>query len=61
MAGPLTGIHVWAEGDSWWRIAERYTGSGLNWVALAWANPHVTNPNDVPTGTRIYLPGELTK
>lgn len=58
---PITGIHVWDEHDTWWSIAARYTGNGLNWVALAHANPQVTNPNKVPLGTRINIPGELAE
>lgn len=59
MAAPIVGIHVWAEGDTWWQIAQRYTGNGLNWYALAVANPQVKNPNKVPAGTRLVIPQGL--
>lgn len=61
MARPLTGIHIWSEGDTWWSIAARYTGSGLNWIYLAEANPQIRNPNKVPDGSRISIPKELTE
>ena len=56
---PVAGIHIWDEHDTWWRIATRYTGNGLNWILLARANPQVKNPNLVPAGTRIRIPGDL--
>lgn len=60
MAAPIAGIHVWTEHDTWWDIAAHYTGTGLNWVLLADANPHVKNPNKVPVGTRLKIPKDLT-
>lgn len=56
---PVAGIHIWAEHDTWWSIAARYTGTGLNWILLARANPHCKNPNKVPVGTRLRIPGNL--
>lgn len=56
---PVAGIHVWTEHDTWWGVAARYTAHGANWVHIAVANPHVRNPNDVPVGTRLWIPGEL--
>jgi len=61
MRAPVTRIHVWADGDTWWAIAHRYTGTGLNWVLLAEANPHITNPNKVPEGTRVKIPRSLAE
>lgn len=56
---PVASIHVWQSHDTWWAIARRYTGSGLNWVHIVWANPEVRNTNDVPVGTRLRIPGWL--
>lgn len=61
MAAPIAGIHVWADNDNWWDIAATYTGSGLNWVTLAHLNPHITNPNKVPPGTRVNIPRDMTE
>lgn len=58
---PVAGIHVWDAEDTWWEIARRYTGSGLNWYALAAANPQITNPNLVPVGTRVFVPKALLR
>lgn len=60
MAALIREIHVWDEHDNWWDVAHRYTGHGANWVHLADANPHITNPNKVPTGTSLFIPMELT-
>ena len=56
---PVAAIHSWDTYDTWWDIAYRYTGSGLNWYALARANPQITNPNRVPVGTRVMIPKGL--
>lgn len=61
MAAPIAGIHIWNEHDTWWSIAARYTGSGLNWILLAEANPHITNPNKVTPGVRVNIPRELVE
>lgn len=58
---PVAGYHVWEEWDTWWDVAAKYTGSGLNWYALALANRHVRNPNRVPAGTHIRIPRELLR
>ena len=61
MAVPIAGIHIWTEGDTWWQIAQRYTGSGLNWISLAEFNAHIRNPNQVPIGSRVNIPQELVE
>jgi len=47
---------TWDDTTTWWGLAQRFTPSGLNWVHLVNANPHVGNPNNVPLGSRITIP-----
>lgn len=61
MAIPIAGIHIWTEDDTWWQVAQKYTGSGLNWIVLAEFNYHIRNPNQVPVGARISIPRELVE
>ena len=44
------------EGDSWWRLAERFYGDGRRYVALRDANG---NPKDLRPGDMIVLPREI--
>jgi nucleoid-associated protein YgaU len=44
------------EGDSWWRIAERFYGDGAHHVALRDANG---NPKDIRPGDMIVIPREI--
>ena len=45
-------------GDSLWKIASRYLGNGNRWREIASANPEIRNPDQIPAGLEIHLPGE---
>jgi nucleoid-associated protein YgaU len=42
-------------GDSLWKLAKFYLGSGTRWRELAALNPEVTNPDVIRTGERIRV------
>jgi nucleoid-associated protein YgaU len=44
-----------AAGDTLWAIAEKYYGSGYNWVDIAQAN-NLANPNLIAAGQTLNLP-----
>jgi len=44
-----------AKGDHLWAIAEKFYGSGYNWVDIAKEN-HLTNPNRIFVGQEIIIP-----
>lgn len=44
-----------SKGDSLWKIAEKYYGSGYNWIDLAKEN-HLTNPNLISEGQVLKVP-----
>lgn len=45
------------KGDSWWRLAERYLGSGTRWYELRSLNPAVNEqPEFLKLGTTIVVP-----
>ena len=45
-----------ASGDSLWRLAECYLGSGAKWRKLADLNPQIVEPRRLPVGLWIRLP-----
>jgi nucleoid-associated protein YgaU len=45
-------------GDSLWKLAERYFGSGLRWKRLAALNPQLADPNRLRVGDWIQTPSE---
>jgi len=44
-----------SRGDSLWKIAARYLGSGTKWWDLAELNPQLANPSRIYVGERIRL------
>jgi nucleoid-associated protein YgaU len=47
--------HTIAEGENLWQIAEKYYGSGYNWVTLATEN-NIQNPDYITAGQTINIP-----
>jgi nucleoid-associated protein YgaU len=45
-------------GDSLWRLAQRYFGSGSRWKRLAALNPQLANPSRILVGEWIHVPAE---
>jgi nucleoid-associated protein YgaU len=52
---PAESVRV-VRGDSLWKLAERYLGSGLRWPELAELNPQIPNPSLIHVGELIRLP-----
>lgn len=52
--------HTVANGEHLWGIAEKYYGSGYNWVDIAKAN-NLVNPNRLLVGQTLTLPKVETK
>ncbi len=48
-------IHEIQEGESLWVIAEKYYGSGYNWVDIAKVN-NLANPNLLAKGVKLIIP-----
>lgn len=48
--------HTVAKGDSLWKIAEKYYGSGYNWVDIAKANNYVPEKSNLALGQELQLP-----
>lgn len=44
-----------AEGEDLWSVAEKFYGSGYNWVDIVEANK-ITNPDRVEAGTELTIP-----
>ncbi len=49
------GSHVIEPGDSLWKIAAKYYGSGAKWKTIADANPDA-NPDDLKIGATLKIP-----
>lgn len=45
-------------GDSLWKLAQRYFGSGSRWKRLAALNPQLANPSRILVGEWIHVPVE---
>lgn len=43
-------------GDSLWKLAVEYFGTGLRWRAIAAMNPNISNPDRVRVGELVRLP-----
>lgn len=68
LAGPVSGqsaadgssaarTHTVERGDTLWRIAERYLGSGFEWRRIADANPSAgTDPSALEIGALLTIP-----
>lgn len=50
-----------APGDSLWRLAEWYMGTGGRWHELAELNPEISNPNLLHVGAWIHVPSEASR
>jgi nucleoid-associated protein YgaU len=48
-------------GDSLWKLAKKYLGSGLRWHELAALNPEVSNPDILRIGESIHLPNSQAR
>lgn len=44
------------EGDSLWRISERFYGSGYQWTAIVRAEDAPKDPNYLPVGEKVSMP-----
>lgn len=44
------------EGDSLWRISERFYGTGYKWTTIVRSGDAPKNPNDLPAGETVFLP-----
>ncbi len=44
------------EGDSLWRISERFYGSGCKWPTIVRAEDAPKNPDYLPAGETVYIP-----
>jgi nucleoid-associated protein YgaU len=44
-------------GDSLWRLARQNLGRGARWTQLRAANPAIADPNRLPVGIQLLLPG----
>lgn len=51
----LPTTHKIAEGEDLWKIAEKYYGSGYNWVDIAEEN-NITNPDQIEVGAELTIP-----
>lgn len=52
---PLPTTHIVRESDSLWTIAEKYYGSGYNWISIANKN-NLTNPDRIQVGQKLEIP-----
>ena len=52
--------HTVAAGEDLWKIAEKYYGSGYNWVDIASANK-LNNPNKLLVGQALEIPKTAVK
>ena len=57
LAGSLSRQKV-QPGDSWWKLADRYLGSGSRWAEMLRVNPGVNHdPGRLPAGIDVFVPG----
>jgi nucleoid-associated protein YgaU len=53
--GELPTKHVVGDNESLWTIAEKYYGTGYNWIDIRDAN-NIANPNQISTGQELVIP-----
>ena len=51
----LPATHTITEGEDLWKIAEKYYGSGYNWVDIAREN-NISNPDQIFIGQELNIP-----
>lgn len=51
----LPSTHVVTDGESLWSIAEKYYGTGYNWVDIKEAN-NIDNPDSIADGQELAIP-----
>src|SRR5262249_32523527 len=57
LAGSLSRQKV-QPGDSWWKLAAHYLGSGSRWTELLRVNPGLNrDPGRLPAGIYVFVPG----
>lgn len=55
---PAAGIHVIQEGDSLWKLAKKYLGSGDRYKEIMEANQEaISHPNMLRMGQKLIIPG----
>ncbi|MAX23756.1 MAG: hypothetical protein CMJ19_04555 [Phycisphaeraceae bacterium] len=54
-ASPSSAIHVVSKGETLWRIAKKYYGSGKRWTDIAQAN-NISDPNRIYVGMKLTIP-----
>lgn len=54
-ATPLPATHTVAQGESLWKIAEKYFQSGYNWIDIAQAN-NLADPESIEVGQSLSIP-----
>ncbi|MDE6749489.1 MAG: LysM peptidoglycan-binding domain-containing protein [Lachnospiraceae bacterium] len=47
------------EGDSLWRISERFYGTGYKWMTIVRAEDAPKDPNYLPVGETVFMPGNF--
>lgn len=55
-----TKVHTVAQGENLWVIAEKYYGSGYNWVDIAEEN-EIANPSAISAGQELTIPNVEAK
>ncbi|MDE5938812.1 MAG: LysM peptidoglycan-binding domain-containing protein [Lachnospiraceae bacterium] len=55
MSGTMSGYEV-QEGDSLWRISERFYGTGYKWPTIVRAEDAPEDPNYLPVGETVFMP-----
>ena len=56
----LPAVHKVEKGEHLWKIAEKYYGSGYNWVDIVKEN-NLKNPNKLFEGVELKIPAVVTK
>lgn len=53
---PKASTYTVQSGDTLWAIAAKYLGSGARYTEIVDANPEISDPNSIKTGTVIKIP-----